>query len=172
MVQLAYSQEPERAFAGLLAGGPTDIVTRSLELAAGIPFGIALEPGTVRAVEVAPTTLTGFVFVGVAVHQHPRENLAQLTDLGISDNEDVSVLRKGRIWVPSESTIVPYTSAVFARHTVNAGADQLGSFRLDADTARADDLSAVAEWQDYIAVAGLLHSYLGFGLLSINLPGA
>ena len=172
-MQTEYTQEPERAFQGLIAdGGPIDIVTRTLELAAGIPFGIALEPGTDPALEVAPTTLTGFVFVGVAAHSHTREDLTQALDLGISDNEPVNVVRKGRVWVPIEQAVTPYTSPVFIRHTVNGALDQLGAFRVDADTARADDLSAVAEYQDSITIAGLPHSFVGLALLSINLPGA
>ena len=173
-MQTEYDQEPEKAFQGLIAdGGPVDIITRALELAAGAPFGIALEPGTDPTLEVTPTTGSGFVFVGVAAHSHTQEDLGtQALDLGISDNEPVNVLRKGRIWVPIEQAVTPFSSPVFVRHTVNGGLDQLGAFRIDADTANAEAVTAVAEWQDSITIAGLPHNFVGLGLLSVNLPGA
>jgi hypothetical protein len=173
MSQTAYTQEPERAFQGMLADSKeADIITRAFEGAGGSPFGVAFEEGTTPAEQVAPTTLTGFNFVGVGAHRHNRDTFTQALDIGIDDEDAVNVLRKGRIWVPIEQAVVPHTSAVFIRHTVNGGLDQLGAFRIDADTARADDHSAVAEWLDSITIAGLPHTFVGLGLLSLNLPGA
>lgn len=173
MSQLAYTQEPEKAFQGLLADSKeADILTRALDEAAGIPFGVALEPGTDPATQVALPDATSFDLVGVAAHRHNRDTFTQALDIGIDDEDVVNVVRKGRIWVPIEQAVTPHSSPVFIRHTVNGGLDQLGAFRIDADTANADDLSAVADWLDSITLAGLPHSFVGLGLLSINLPGA
>ena len=173
MSQTEYTQEPEKAFQGLLADTKeADILTRAFEGAGGSPFGVAFEPGSDPAVQVIPTAGTGFDLVGVGIHRTNRNNLGLTSDLGISDKDTVGVLRKGRIWVPIEQAVTPHSSPVFIRHTVNGGLDQLGAFRIDADTANADDFSAVADWLDSITLAGLPHNFVGLGLLSLNLPGA
>ncbi len=172
MTQTVFTQEPNRAFQGMLESSEeARIITRALDLVAGAPFGIALEPGSDPATQVEPTSGDNFNLVGVGAHRHNRQTLNQALDLGISDGETVDVVREGRLWVPIEQAVTPFSSPVFIRHTVNGGLDQLGAFRIDLDTDNADDHSGVAEWLDSITIAGLPHSFVGFGLLSINLPG-
>ncbi len=173
MSQIEYTQEPEKAFQGLLAdSNEADILTRAFEGVAGSPFGVAFEPGSDPALQIIPTAGSGFDLVGVGIHRHNRDTFSQSLDIGIKDEDAVGVLRKGRIWVPIEQAVTPHSSPVFIRHTVNGGLDQLGAFRVDADTANADDFSAVADWLDSITQSGLPHSFVGLGLLSLNLPGA
>lgn len=134
-----------------------DIVSRNAE--ADINFGVGL---AVTAVEsrVAVPAATGFKFAGISVQT--LKDIPRSTGIALYEADDqFPVLRKGRIWVYSEVAIDP-TDPVFLRHTINA-ALLPGDFRNDADTARADDISAFASWVSTTTAAGL-------AILEINAP--
>lgn len=78
----------------------------------------------------APTLLGGVVVFG-----HEYERRTQLGDTGVKPKNLLSIMRRGRIWVPVEEG-VDVTDDVYVRHTASGG-NTPGSFRNDADTANA-----------------------------------
>lgn len=174
MVQTTYSVTADKAFAGLLGDGSDgvrDILSRASEEASAHPFGVgvtvtgATDPVTQYLLPAA----TGFTFLGVVAHTHALDNRALTLDNGVENGDTVDVVRKGRIWVPVEQTVTPFTSVPFLRHTANGPTDQPGFFRTDADTANADSVAANCQFIDYFAVAGD-HGQVGLALLDVHLP--
>jgi len=173
MSQTAYVQGPNPAFQGQLGDGNAagrDITSRANEEASDVPFGIGVIPGTDFITQFLLPPSTGFIFLGVLIHNHQEDNRAFTLDGGLGTEVSGNILRKGRVWVLAEETIVPGTSAVFIRHTASGGSDQPGAFRTDADTATADAVTEGAEYLDYFAVAGLAHAATGLALVDLNLP--
>ena len=147
--------------AKLEAGAGTQAVAVTASNVTGDPiaFGLGLSNGSANNRTQLPSA-TSFIFQGVAA----RDQREQTLITGIAQyvaGDAVSVLRKGRIWVPTEEAVTPADS-VFLRHTIN-GALTVGGWRTDADTARADDVSTFCSWLDYDSANGL-------ALLDINLP--
>jgi hypothetical protein len=108
---------------------------------------------------VAVPSSTGFTFVGIARQKHkstPNSTAVAQYDIG----EAISIVRKGRIWVESEQAVNP-TLSVFLRHTVNSALVP-GNFRVDADTAKADQITN-AKWVSVTTGAGL-------AILEVNQP--
>lgn len=165
-MQTTYNTQPDQAFAGLLGDvGPHDALSRAFEAAASpravSPFGVAMVAGADGTVQAKLPTATGQVFIGVAIHKHRAPlNVDPATATGIEDGDTMSLLTKGRIWVTVEEAIA-IGDAVFFRHT-QAGAEQAGAFRNDADTADADEITS-ARWLSTTTGPGL-------ALLEINVP--
>lgn len=129
----------------------TDTVSRvSAEV---IPFGVAvvmLASGRVQVPDQA-----GRLFDGVAV---VPEYAATQYEIG----QAISVLRKGRIWVCSETAVNP-TLPVFFRHTARVMPLCLpGDFMATEDLGKAD-LVTRAKWASVTLGAGL-------AILEVNLP--
>lgn len=127
-----------------------------------IPFGRGLAssgPGTSSL-----PSLTGFLFDGISVMKHKtRANASGLAQF--EDGETVPNLRKGRIWVKSESIITAVSNPVYLRHTANGSVNVPGQFRIDADTANADLIASTqAQWVTTTTAINQL------AVLSINLP--
>lgn len=160
MTQTTYDAEAGVAFAGLLvdtdAAGRSSI-SRANEEAAAVAYGTGVALGTDPATQFELPAATGFVFGGVVVHSHAREDVAAA---GPEQNEPNELLRKGRIWVVVEEAVTP-ADDVFLRHTINAALVP-GSWRIDADTARADQITQ-ARWLTSAAAAGLAQ-------LEVNYP--
>lgn len=143
---------------GLADSGFTDIVSRFSS--AIVLFGQGL--AVVAADESAQPSATGFVFEGVALKVNlPLDNNTGLAQY--SANKAISVLRKGRVWVKSESIITNIvTDGVFLRHTVN-GLLIPGQFRIDADALKADQITS-ARWLTTTAAINQI------ALLEFNIP--
>ncbi len=126
--------------------------------AAAVKFGLGLD--ILATGLVAIPAATGFLFHGVSI-QIARD-IDRVTGIAQYDQGDeISILKRGRIWVFSEQAVNP-TLAVFLRHTINA-ALLPGDFRVDADTANADDVSAFARWVSVTTAAGL-------AIVELNIP--
>jgi len=126
--------------------------------AADIGFGVGLMQTAVAGFAAIPTA-TGFNFEGISV----QTNKPTPNDTGIAlyeAGEEITVLRKGRIWVYVEEAVA-VNDDVFLRHTTNA-ALLAGDFRTDADTARADQITN-ARFITATTAAGL-------AMVEINLP--
>lgn len=123
-----------------------------------IEFGLGLAATTTAGQAEVPTA-TGFVFEGVSV-QTNKVTLNSTGEAVYQAGEEITVKRKGRIWVYTEEATA-VNDDVYLRHTVNAALVP-GDFRTDADTARADQI-ANARWLTATTAAGL-------ALLEINLP--
>ena len=91
-------------------------------------------PGGRPIVELPNATgeITGDLGFGF-VHNNP---VAPNADLGYGTGDVVAVLTRGRIWVECEQANNAHGTPVFIRFSA-AGAERLGSVRIDADTADA-----------------------------------
>lgn len=156
MSQLDYNDLSAAVKGGLADIAHHDIVGRFA--AADIKFGLGLAATSVAG-QCAVPTATGFIFEGISVQTNKPTSNATGEAL-YETGEEISVLKKGRIWVYVE-TAVAVNDNVFLRHTVNA-ALLAGDFRTDADTARADQI-ANARFVTATTAAGLAQ-------IEINLP--
>lgn len=106
MSQLSYTQDFVDAQVGQIA----DISNRVIDSFAAegeIAFGIAVARGTNKQKQVIPFAGSGFV--GISVFEHNED--------GLYNNEDsVSVMTSGRIYVTTAATVVAGTTA----YAVNA----------------------------------------------------
>lgn len=157
-MQLSYDDLLPSVEGGLADSGHHDIVSRFS--AAEVLFGQGL--AVVAENESAQPGATGFVFEGVALKVNlPLNNSSG--EASYKANTAISVLRKGRVWVKSESIISNIlTDGVFLRHTVNAALIP-GQFRIDADTAKADEITT-ARWLTTTSAVNEL------ALLEFNIP--
>lgn len=126
--------------------------------AADVAFGVGLAATTTAGQAEVPTA-TSFVFEGISV-QTNKVTLNATGEALYQAGEEITVLKKGRIWVYTEVAIA-VGDAVFLRHTVNAALVP-GDFRNDADTARADAITN-ARFVTATTGAGLVQ-------VEINLP--
>ena len=124
MVQTAYALNPDAALAGMQYDvGPNYLSTMN-NPAVVLPFGQVVEKitGDEDGVKL-PDNNSAAAFWGVA-HKDPSE-----TEDSYPIKSAVAVLRKGRIWMPSEEAITP-DDAVFVRWN---GIAQVQTLTLDID---------------------------------------
>jgi hypothetical protein len=143
--------EQSAAFAGMLAdlGRVKDAAPYVQgEASAEIAFGAGVVEGT------AATEAGGFngavlpvdansVFAGVLLHSHDYDPRTELGTTGVKPGAAVSVLKKGRVWVYTETTVAK-GATLFLRHTTNGAGTAKGQFRNDADTANAIEVPVIA----------------------------
>jgi len=127
-----------------------------------IPFGrfvcrITASPDESCSLPAVTGDVTSGRAIGFSVYDASKEDNA--AD-GYLDNEPVSVLRKGLIWVDCE-TAAAVGGAVFVRFQ-DAGALGLGAVRNDADTADAVALPG-AYFRSVLSGAGIVQ-------IEVNLP--
>jgi len=135
-----------KALAGMLFGSwPHQIERLTLE-SGECPFGYGVISGTEETGAVLPTTtITVPQLRGVTRRNANIERDWRSSDDSVykADYENaMDVIRKGPIWVATTSLLVR-GGPIFFQHTTN-GANPAGTFRNDADTANAIDISAVA----------------------------
>ncbi len=160
MSQTTYNRVAPDGFAGLFAdSGPNRLVSRALEEVAAIDFGKPLVAGTDKEVQVLLPSATGQDFQGISVHRH-NEKTRFTGAAKAQPDENLDVLRGGRIFVEVEATVVAGDPVAF-RHTT-AGPLVPGGWGplVDVNT---DDISAFARW-DTGAAAGEV------AVLVLNLP--
>jgi len=171
MSQLAVTQDPPIATPGML----TSIEPRTIKTGLASNEVTAVEPmnfglGVVRDVslddqeQVRIPVQAGDLFMGVVIFDASKQSAlpeVAATQGDYLPEEAVPILRKGEIWVLTEEA-VDETSPVFMRFAAGTGTI-LGSFRQDADTATAEDISAFAKFTSRTTGAGLVK-------LEINLP--
>jgi hypothetical protein len=160
MTQTSYPLEAAVAFPGMLVDTDAAVrssISRANEEASAVGYGLGVMFGTDPETQFKLPALTGFPFAGVLVHSHAREDVEAV---GPVEGEPNELLRKGRIWVTVEETILT-TDPVYLRHTVNGGLLP-GGWRKDDDTLRADQLTQ-AKWLTGAAAGELAQ-------LEINYP--
>ena len=158
-MQTQVNEYMEKGLAGQLADiGTSDIVTRLNAQGDVVPFGVFVTKGAAEGQAALPTAsaqVTGPVGLGVTLRSH-----TQPQNEGYADGDPMSVIKKGRVWVPVEDAVTAESEA-FVRF-VAAGAEQLGAFRSDADGTDAVALPGAKFVSD--AEAGAL------ALVDLNLP--
>ena len=122
-MQTSYTQDYVIGQVGQIA----DTSSRTIDSFAAegqIGFGIAVARGTNKQKQVIPFAGTGFV--GVSVFEHNEDGL-------YNDEESVSVMTSGRIYVATAATVVAGTTAYAVNATglftnVSTGATAVGKF--------------------------------------------
>lgn len=159
MSQTSYAIQADQAFAGLLADFDSSVrssISLANEESAAVEYGRGVTFGTAPTEQFALPASTGFIFAGVVVHKQAHDDLD--AD-GPVEGENAEILNRGRVWVIVEEAIA-ITDPVFLRHTANVFTP--GSFRTDADTANADELTN-CRWLTETSAAGI-------ALLEVNAP--
>lgn len=143
MAQLTYTEEQDVAFAGLLYDiGFTDIVSGvSQEASASIPFGIVIVRGTIDDGVKLPTAEAD-IPRGVTVHSLAYEMDVTIDENGVRPKAMINVLRRGRIWVPVETDVVPGDKP----HVRYAGTGQAGALRNSAVSGETMDITSQGEF--------------------------
>ena len=122
-MQTSYTQDYVIGQAGQIA----DISDRTIDSFAAegeIGFGIAVARGTNKQKQVIPFAGTGFV--GISVFEHNENGLYK-------DEDSVSVMTSGRIYVTTAATVVAGTTAYASNGTgaitnVSTNAAAIGKF--------------------------------------------
>jgi hypothetical protein len=101
--------------------------------------------------------------IGITLHQHmPVSSLVASSRAGFPPHSEISVVRRGMIWMVAEEAIA-LTDAPFFRYADGADGTGRGTVRTDADTASARDGTTFAKFMTAQATPG------GLVLVKINL---
>lgn len=130
--QLSYSDTPTAGRPGLEydVSASNDIVSWVADEA--IPYGVWVSETVEGHCELPDTSAEITANKGGIALIDP----AKASGAAYAIGDVVRVLRRGRVWVSSEETLVK-SDTLFARFAAGAGGAQKGSFRNDADTASA-----------------------------------
>ena len=114
----------------------------NVEASAEIPFGtmVARATGGAEQLDAGDDNL-----VGIVIRDHAYDIPNELGDTGLKPTVVMTVLSKGRIWVPVEEAVTDLSGPVRVRHTVT-GNEVPGAFRTTADSTDCIDCSAFARW--------------------------
>jgi len=142
--QLSYSIDQGKAYAGMLADlHDTDVISRSIETAAGANFGIAVSRGTDKDKQAVIGGASGYL--GVTLRSLERENSSTNT-IKYSQKETAGILREGYIYAVCPTGCVPGDLVNYANATGI----------LDSGTAVAGETQLTGSVWDTTAVAGEL----------------
>lgn len=133
--QTSYSINQGKAYAGLIyAQAPHDIVSRAVETAAGIGFGVAVTRGTDadRQIDLAGSAS----FLGITIRSLEHEGAANTGAIKWDETETAGVMRKGYIWAVCPAGCVPGDAVKYTDGTgvLNAGAAGADETQLDGAT--------------------------------------
>lgn len=119
-MQTSMSANPNAALVGMRAdNGPFDAISRVLETAAGCAFGRILCEGAVEGEgAIIPTSAgEGGKPLGAVI----RKDVSEPGSPDVAQKEDVTLLRKGRIWVEAAGTLTtamrPGGTAIYLVHS-------------------------------------------------------
>jgi len=122
--QTSYDRNSEIAFAGMKTDAGFDRVESYLAEGA-IPFGNGVVKGT-DLDQVKNAAAPGDIFRGFAVHKHKEPSAVGANDAEYVDEEAVSVLTQGVIWVEYETTLAVPVVDDDAYVNVDVGGAELG----------------------------------------------
>jgi hypothetical protein len=138
MSQTAYQLSPNAAFAGMIADIRTSTIeSYTVELAAGIGFGLGVKLGAVTPAFTSPNrsctllTSVGDSILGVTTQQHGEQAYPYTANSSeYAQYESANVMTKGQIWAQTNGTVA-VGGTVYCVYT---GADA-GKFRADSTNA-------------------------------------
>jgi hypothetical protein len=144
--QISYSINQPVAYAGLVyAQAPSDIISRSVETVAGIPFGVVVSRGT----DADTQALLGGAlvdFLGITIRSLDREGAANTGDVQYSETETAGIMRYGYVWALCPTGCVPGDTV---NYTIATGV-------LDSGTAAGGEAQVAGAQWDTTSAAGEL----------------
>lgn len=146
MSQLTHPREYVAALAGALGDSSAVKQVESLinsEASAEIPFGVMVGNGASEG-EALKLATTADALAGIVLRSDAYDIPNELGDTGLKPTVVMSVLTRGRCWVPVEEAVA-VGGAVRVRAVV-VGAEVAGKFRTTADSTDCIDISAFARW--------------------------
>ena len=132
--QTTYSIRQGKAYAGLIyAQAPHDIVSRAVETAAGIGFGVAVTRGTDPDKQVVLATSANFL--GITVRSLEKEG-GDAGAIRWNVKETAGIMRVGYIWAVCPTGCVPGNAVNYADGTgiLDSGAAGASETQLDGAT--------------------------------------
>ena len=146
--QTSYTIKQGEAYAGLIyAQAPHDIVSRAVETAAGIGFGVAVSRGTDPDTQAVLAEATGFL--GITIRSLEKEGAANTGAIKWNQYETAGILREGYIWAVCPTGCVPGDLVNYVDDTgvLDSGAATAGETQLDGakweTTASAGELAVI-----------------------------
>lgn len=149
-MQLSYTIDAAKARRGMLADAGLDklVISRLVELAAGIPAGVmvtrdgATDEETQCLLPTAAADLTDDHLLGITLYDASKEPGTNAGNNEFDDEESVALLRRGRAWVIAEDDVAVEAGAqCYVRYGTGTGGSQLGAFRMNGDTSTAAAIS-------------------------------
>jgi hypothetical protein len=140
-MQLSYDYAQPVAVLGLVTEDftkYTDTVIPQIEVKVGKLLTADKAAGKVRNAAKLPAAAADVTkpgAMGITFLDPTRESGSDIPAM-----RPTGVIRRGRVWVLAESAVARWTHP-FVRHAAGAGGTELGSFRGDADTASAAELT-------------------------------
>ena len=128
--QTSYDIRQGKAYAGLIyAQAPHDIVSRAVETAGGIAFGVAVTRGTDADKQIVPAASADFL--GITIRSLEKEG-GTAGAIQWNAKETAGVMRSGYIWAVCPTGCVPGDAVNYADGTgvLDSGAAGTGSTNL------------------------------------------
>jgi len=128
--QTSYDIRQGKAYAGLIyAQAPHDIVSRAVETAGGIAFGVAVTRGTDADKQIVPAASADFL--GITIRSLEKEG-GTAGAIQWNAKETAGVMRSGYIWAVCPTGCVPGDAVNYADGTgvLDSGAAGVGSTNL------------------------------------------
>ena len=114
--QLSYAINQAIAYAGLLyAQAPHDIISRSVETVAGIPFAVVVSRGTDKDVQCVLGGTTGILGITVRALDQEADDAAGAIEY--AEKETAAIVREGYIWAVCPTGCVPGDPVNFVEAT-------------------------------------------------------
>jgi hypothetical protein len=145
-MQTSHPRKQTAALAGQLSD--TSFVKHADSLrndnaSAEIAFGLMVRRGTSEGGALT-LSATSQALGGIVVRDHAYDQPNELGDTGLKPDVVMTVLQRGRIWVPVEEAVA-VGNDVRVR-AVATGDEVAGAFRTTADSTDCIDISAFARW--------------------------
>lgn len=142
-VQSTYNDTMDAARAGMRANmEPVDLISRTVETAAGVGFGKVVQQGTAdKGCKSDLTGMTAQTYVGITMRER---GVRPETPNTFAQYESALIMRKGVIWVevavavtPADIVTVTLASGVIGKTAVGAGVVAIPNARWESSTSGA-----------------------------------
>ena len=143
--QTSYAINQAIAYAGLIyAQNPSDIISRSVETVAGIPFAVVVSRGTDKDKQCILGGTTGIL--GITVRSLDREADDAAGAIEYAELETAAIMREGYIWAVCPTGCVPGDAVNFVEATgvLDSGAPS-GTTETGLDACYWDSTAAAGE---------------------------
>ena len=133
--QLSYAINQGKAYAGLIyAQAPHDIVSRAIETAAGIQFGVAVKRGT--DADTQAVLATSADYMGVTIRSLENEGAANTGNIKWDFKSTAGIMRSGYIWAVCPTGCSPGDPVNYADGTgiLDSGTAGVGETQLNGAT--------------------------------------